>query len=283
LLESDELEAQEEEVFAAVMAWLREDEAGRKAELERLLPLVRFPMMAAAPGLLMMSEPLVAKHPLAFELLAEAHPGFGRSTKAANCPRLRPRKGQRLGGLQAVLPALTFTRASPDYYDITEEGGATAQSLGGAEEQAAVCGGYAMDRGMHAAEFTVVKVGELGVELAVGLARRGIDVDEDAFLSSEFWGLDALRHGTLSYGEGGMVKEKDWEGMEGFGAGDVMGLLLDCDAGTLTVKKNGRRLGVAHTGLEAEGHGFGLRLCWAVACTGAGSQLRIAAVDPAAF
>jgi hypothetical protein len=44
--------------------------------------------------------------------------------------------------------------------------------------------------------------------------------------------------------------------MEGFRQGDVVGLLLDCDAGTLTVKKNGRRLGVAATGLTGE-------FCWA--------------------
>lgn len=35
----------EEEVFAAVMAWVKEGEVG-KGELNRLLPLVRFPMMA---------------------------------------------------------------------------------------------------------------------------------------------------------------------------------------------------------------------------------------------
>ena len=38
----------------------------------------------------------------------------------------------------------------------------------------------------------------------------------------------------------------------------MVGLLLDCDAGTLTVKKNGKRLGVAATGLAGE-------LCWAAA------------------
>jgi hypothetical protein len=43
-----------------------------------------------------------------------------------------------------------------------------------------------------------------------------------------------------------------WEGQEPFKQGDVMGLLLDCDAGTLAVKKNGVRLGVAFTGLAGE-------------------------------
>ena len=47
LVELDDLEAKEEEVFAAVLGWVKEDEVGRQAELGRLLvPLVRFPMMA---------------------------------------------------------------------------------------------------------------------------------------------------------------------------------------------------------------------------------------------
>jgi hypothetical protein len=63
--------------------------------------------------------------------------------------------------------------------------------------------------------------------------------------------------------------------MQGFDEGDVVGLLLDCGAGTLTVKKHGKRLGVAATGLTGE-------LCWAVLMIGAG-QVRIAASDPETF
>ena len=36
-----------------------------------------------------------------------------------------------------------------------------------------------------------------------------------------------------------------WGGMASFGAGDAMRLLLDSDAGTLKIKKNGAPLGVA--------------------------------------
>jgi hypothetical protein len=53
-----------------------------------------------------------------------------------------------------------------------------------------------------------------------------------------------------------------------FKQGDVVGLLLDCDAGTLTVKKNGRRLGVAATGLTGE-------FCWALAMMGVGTKVRV--------
>jgi kelch-like protein 24/35 len=42
---SDDLEASEEVVFEAVLAWVKGDEATRKTELDRLLPLVRFPLM----------------------------------------------------------------------------------------------------------------------------------------------------------------------------------------------------------------------------------------------
>ena len=92
LVESDELEAKEETVFESVINWVKEDEAGRKAELDRLLPLVRFPLMADAPSAIM-EEPLVSQHPLGIQLMYEATPGFAKSEKAAGCPRLRHRGG----------------------------------------------------------------------------------------------------------------------------------------------------------------------------------------------
>jgi hypothetical protein len=39
----------------------------------------------------------------------------------------------------------------------------------------------------------------------------------------------------------------EWEGREGLAQGDVVGLLLDCDTGTLAVEKNGPRLGAARS------------------------------------
>jgi hypothetical protein len=50
LVESDELEGKEESVFELVINWAKEDEAGRKPELDRLLPLVCFPLMVDAPS-----------------------------------------------------------------------------------------------------------------------------------------------------------------------------------------------------------------------------------------
>jgi hypothetical protein len=94
LVESDDVEAKEEEVFAAVMAWMKAEEEGRKAELDRLLPLVRFPLMQE-PATAMMAEPLVRQHALIGELMFETHPDFAKSSQAASCPRLVPRKGTK--------------------------------------------------------------------------------------------------------------------------------------------------------------------------------------------
>ena len=61
--------------------------------------------------------------------------------------------------------------------------------------------------------------------------------------------------------------------------GDVLRLLLDSDAGTLTVKKNGTLLGVAvPSGLTGD-------LCWMVSCfrDSIGDSVRIKALDPTEF
>jgi hypothetical protein len=96
LVKSDDLEAKEEEVFESVIHWAKEDEVGRKAELDRLLPLVRFPLMADSSSA-MMRETLVSQHPLALQLMYEMTPGFAKSEEAAGCPRLRHRRGGLLG------------------------------------------------------------------------------------------------------------------------------------------------------------------------------------------
>jgi hypothetical protein len=91
---SDDLEVKEEVVFEAVLAWVKADNAARKTELDRLLPLVRFPLMKE-PALAMMAEPLVTQHSQAFQLVCETHQDFAKSPQAAECPRLVPRKGTK--------------------------------------------------------------------------------------------------------------------------------------------------------------------------------------------
>ena len=94
LVAPDSVESEEEAVFAAVLAWVKEDEAARQAELDRLLPLVRFPLMKE-PATAIMAEPLVAKHALGIQLVFETHQEFAKSPQAADCPRLVPRKGTK--------------------------------------------------------------------------------------------------------------------------------------------------------------------------------------------
>ena len=245
LVESDNLASPEEEIFGAVMAWVKEDEAARKVELVKLLPLVRFPMMADAPQL-MKAEPLVvALQPLAFELVVETHQSFAalHPVKAAACPRLRPRKGRRL-------PTLAFTRYSDEHFTSFNcaafpELGKTGSVRGKetADDQAAVCAGHVMSGGRHAAEFTVGQTeldNNSGATLMVGLARPSIDVSEaNAFEGSGFWGV--YHHDGSMYHDG--CKEA-WEGQEGFHAGDVVGLLASISLfSTSTINFDRSKLG----------------------------------------
>ena len=63
-----------------------------------------------------------------------------------------------------------------------------------------------------------------------------------------------------------------WEGMQGASEGDRIGMLLDLDQGSMTVWKNGEKLGV----MVAEG--LSGPLCWAVSMYGQGYSARIESV-----
>jgi len=51
------------------------------------------------------------------------------------------------------------------------------------------------------------------------------------------------------------IDPHDWEGSEGFVSRDEIGMVLDLDAGTLCVYRNGRRLGIMKDGLSGD-------YCW---------------------
>lgn len=129
----------------------------------------------------------------------------------------------------------------------------------------AVAEGPGMTNGLSYVEFECLS-GARGVDgtdvpLYVGVARRGLSAAGDPCNSTDFWGLN-LRTGTVAgtatSGEGRLWHAGEkicWDGMEGAGPGDVVGLLLDSDQGTLAVWKNGRYLGVAVAeGLTGELH-----------------------------
>jgi hypothetical protein len=131
-----------------------------------------------------------------------------------------------------------------------------------------------MSTGRHAADFTIVRFIDRQAGFPfVGLARPDIDVrTPNANRRDNFC---RLRLGDGARGDGGRLyhagEAKPGSGQAGGNQGDVVGLLLDCDAGTLAVKKNGKFLGVAATGLAGA-------LCWAVSMY-ADATLRIAAAD----
>lgn len=123
-------------MFGAVMRWVKADEEMRTGELNRLLPLeVRFPMMASIEA----AEPLLARHSLSAQLLAECDPEF----EEADCPRLRPRVGQLRGGgrTQNVL-----WMGTTDGFELPEcrVGGVQDRQDGGWKDGSRRAGGLAM-------------------------------------------------------------------------------------------------------------------------------------------
>jgi hypothetical protein len=73
----------------------------------------------------------------------------------------------------------------------------------------------------------------------VGVARAGLHVGQpDHFRGSNCW----------LWWANGAIKGNEatgWPGQQKFAVSDTLGVLLDCGAGSLTMYKNGARLGVA--------------------------------------
>jgi hypothetical protein len=270
---SDDLPVEEAAVLAAVRAWSDHDAASHlpHVSLEVLLPLVRWPLLPVETQLQLSREPLlqcmVARAPqLGMQLLTECIVGFAASDAAAACPRLKWREGTVL----PVLP-LAFTALSQQHYTVGEDG-ALLTCTGIPDYRAALCRERVMNSGQSCAEVTVVQ--RDGGEELIGVARPTIDPNETcAFGSADFWGVESDAGYLFHNGNG-----QNWQGRQSYDAGDVLRLLLDSDAGTLTVKKNGTLLGVAvPSGLTGD-------LCWAVSCSGAGNNsVRIKALAPAEF
>jgi len=82
-------------------------------------------------------------------------------------------------------------------------------------------------------------------DLHIGVGRPTLDPNvADCADTADFWGIYSS-NGTLYHAGRG---DQYWSPQQGpYGAGDVIRLLLDSDAGTLTVKKHGTMLGVAVT------------------------------------
>jgi hypothetical protein len=271
---SDELAVEEAAVLGAVRAWFDHEASGRAGSLVALLPLVRWPLLPVDMRLALSKEPLLvrmeqtaAARTLIMELLLECSIGFAESDAAAACSRLKRRKGT----VAPVLP-LAFTALSQHHY-ATSEGGALVTSIGDTLWRPALCRERVMNSGQSCAEVTVVWMND---RMLIGLGRPFLDLDQrDADGTADFWGI--YSEDGDCYHSGGARAWQLMQGRQGYEAGDVLRLLLDSDAGTLTVKKNGTLLGVAvASGLTGD-------LCWAMSCYEGGDSVRIKGVDPADF
>lgn len=139
--------------------------------------------------------------------------------------------------------------------------------------------GPAMTRGVHSAEFTLVS-GIAGV--IVGVGREWFDpgneksaAGKDVCRTDDGWGLDVF-NGDLVHGSDAFPSWK-WDGQQKCQAGDKVGLVLDCDMGSLTVYLNSKRLGViVESGLrDARPLAGGGGLCWVVELARKGQAVRL--------
>ena len=123
-----------------------------------------------------------------------------------------------------------------------------------------------MRAGRHYADFTWVA----GSYVMVGVARAGLDLaSAQAYKTADFWGWYSS-NGRIN-ADYGPNTAKNWPGQQKFAVGDRCGVLLDCGAGSLTMYKNGQRLGVAVA------NGVAGDLHWA-ACLLNGTSVRLAAL-----
>ncbi|EJK44546.1 hypothetical protein THAOC_36903, partial [Thalassiosira oceanica] len=130
-------------------------------------------------------------------------------------------------------------------------------------------GSCVMSSGAHYAEFLITG----GPYIGIVRPMPGLDADSypyvfdffDNSIYSEFhaqrsddWGDNIVHACEYCCEYGGMswtdwINDEidiEWEGRESCQPGDIVGMLLDLDGGTLTVYRNNRRLGVMKTGLS---------------------------------
>lgn len=273
VLRSDALHATEDRVVTAVREWFGRDMDSRLSSLRDLVPLIRWPLLPAKARLQLSQELLLVRmmrlddeaRSIGIQLLTECSREFADSDAAATCPRLK-RRG-------AAETTLAFTRMSEEY--TTSENGALLRSAAGASDCVAMCRDRVMATGRSCAEFVVVKTEDC--DMMIGVARPTLGVHQTSpWHGGQFWGYFG-GNGALFSSVG---YNTDWVGDDydsdaSYGPGDVLRLLLDSDAGSLTVKKNGGLVGTMVTGLAGE-------LCWAACCTSS-CAIRIRSLDPDDF
>eukprot|EP01045_Picozoa_sp_COSAG04_P012150 COSAG04_NODE_809_length_10142_cov_3.378174_3_plen_325_part_00 len=254
---------------------------------------------------------------LVLQLLNEQHPAFSTSSSAATlCPRLLPRMSTAGHAFRVPI----FTRAGSQLgiqscgkvikllTEVSRDG--TALSIpcdprlrDHVKGQSAVCEAMPMCAGKSYAEFTVT-LGEMAMGatyspqgVMIGVATRDLPLEDfpnrlieaqqdgaaaagsDGGSAVKWWGVD-LKGGKLHHAQ---AESSEWEGRAELSTGHkafTVGLLLDSDAGTLSVWQNGAELGVANSN-KWQGALAGRPLFWTVTLCRTQDSVEIRAHDPA--
>jgi hypothetical protein len=187
-----------------------------------------------------------------------------------SAPSCRPRRRRR----PSMSDVVAFDKAHVDMG--LSEGNAvvTKTEYDGYGYRTAASGAVLKGGGRHMVQLTVRQgTGMLGL----------IRADRDAEGGANDQYVEGHSFYRTSDGKAhiGARSRSGWEGMQSAKKNDRIGLLLDLDAGSLTVYKNDERLGV----MQKSGPGFGLADAagyrWAVALYGEGDSARIDAVPVA--
>ena len=155
----------------------------------------------------------------------------------------------------------SFTSA---HKDITMNGDTVSIARGVRMEGTAMCEEPQMRSGKHFAEFTLLKTDKC----TISVVRADFDCEQRklACSTADGWGYYA-RVGTMHHST--LRAMGKWTGQTSAREGTVIGLLLDCDRGSLTVYHNSVRTGdLVRSGLPSDG------LCWMVQLTD-GAEVRI--------
>ena len=187
--------------------------------------------------------------------------------------------------------AAIFSRSHP-FIDLSQRGGVATRiendSFHARGVPLTAASAVPMRSGRHYAAFTILRH---RVRVHFGLIRPGYDVENRGYSYDVdghcfYSARDGLRYPGAKAPEtcpdfverrdyygghpwpGNPLPGQGWPGSQDARRGDAIGLLLDLDTGTLTVFKNGERLGVMATGLEEE-------YCWAVSLGDEGDSVRI--------
>ena len=198
-----------------------------------------------------------------------------------------PTYGVGLGLMHEVevlrLP-LAFGRAHANITLFENGAVATRTTIGGmgGSSYHSAASSIVMRSGRHFAQFTVQR----GTDMAFGVLLASCDVEETSDALDD---VNGVHYWTMSGGR--FTGGYNWQGMQAAMApGDRIGLLLDLDQGSMSVWKNGERLGVmlpgrgstVWTGAQPLDEG---EYCWAVSQCGepqASGGLQSARIESAA-